>query len=471
VILTCLLAVGGLFVVVGALWLAIVSWAALGDVGRFALLGILTGGIAVAGRSLGERGYARSGFALLVIASQLIWANGAYLIFLLKLEEKPGAWCLLAALVAALTFGFALSRSSTVLATLATIDTIFASLFLGAALSTGAATGAAIWCLVTSALLAGVAFVAHRRGGIRLGLPPALGAFAFTLGSWVAGLALAAGSDTQLFACVWPYGVLALTVVASVGLSRAGERAYAIVALVALWILATLTPTVEALSHWDEVGFEYGATIAGGLLIVAAFHWPPLRDREGPQLLAVFAGLVSVTVPPAFTALGRLANLDGDRLLGELLELDFAARVNHPLFCLPYLVGTSGALVALGVLFSRDAERTLPYRALELAGLGAFFLTLTVLSLFRYSEFLYPAVIFGGGLAALGAGVWRRHVILVVVPALFLVLNVWIQYFAKLTEPVPLALLLMGFGIGVLVSGVLFEKKVKPFLPELKTWA
>jgi hypothetical protein len=185
----------------------------------------------------------------------------------------------------------------------------------------------------------------------------------------------------------------------------------------------------------------------------------------------VIGGLVSVVAAPSILALSKLCDKDGLDLLYQALDLPYAERAAHPFFALPYLVGTCGALVTLGVVFSNDAERKIPYRALELAGLAAFSGTLTIASLARSRDLLYPAVLFAGSAFALAVGAWRRHLLLVVIPGAVLVLNAWIQYFEKLSDDVPLALLLIGFGVSVLVGGVLFERKVRPFLPEMRTWA
>jgi hypothetical protein len=165
--------------------------------------------------------------------------------------------------------------------------------------------------------------------------------------------------------------------------------------------------------------------------------------------------------------------VDGDALFLEVLDpkLSPAERLEHRLFYLPYLVMTAGALVGLAVLFSRGASRKLPYRLLEVAGLLVFFGTLSVLSVARYREFLYPTVLFTGGALALAAGAYARHLLLVVVPALALVVNAWFQYFAKLTGKVPIGLLLVGFGIGIIAGGVTFEMRVRRRLSELKAWA
>ena len=64
--------VGGFFVLLGALWLAVVSWSAFGEAGRLGLLVALSAGVAVAGRVVEKRGWVRSGFALMTIATQLL---------------------------------------------------------------------------------------------------------------------------------------------------------------------------------------------------------------------------------------------------------------------------------------------------------------------------------------------------------------------------------------------------------------
>ncbi len=191
---------------------------------------------------------------------------------------------------------------------------------------------------------------------------------------------------------------------------------------------------------------------------------------EGPQRAAILVGLPSVVAATGFKALAKLVDRNGDVLLREAVGLSPPELLASPLFHLSYTLGTAVVLVGLGLLFARDAERKAPYRVLELAGLVLFFGVLTVLSLARHRELLYPALVFGGGVAAFAVGARERHVLLVVVPAAFLVLQGWIQYFAKLSD-FPLGVLLMGFGLGTLGSAVVFERKVRPRLGELGGWA
>jgi hypothetical protein len=212
--------------------------------------------------------------------------------------------------------------------------------------------------------------------------------------------------------------------------------------------------------------------VIGTLAVVAGFRWPAIAERSGAQLLAVLAGLASIAIAPVTLALVRLHDRNGDTLFLELLDpsLGPAERLEHRLFYLPYLVVTSGVLVSLGLAFSKN-ERRLPYRLLEISGLAAFFGTLSLLSFIRSSEILYPSVLAGGGVVALVAGAWGRHVLLVFVPAGALTIQLWFQYFAKLRGRAPMPLLVIGFGIGLLIGAAFFEKRVRPKLKELEEWA
>ena len=61
--------------------------------------------------------------------------------------------------------------------------------------------------------------------------------------------------------------------------------------------------------------------------------------------------------------------------------------------------------------------------------------------------------------------------LLVAVASGFLLLNGFVQYFAKLHEAVHWGLLAVGFGVALLGLAILYEKKVKHLLPKLKQWA
>ena len=86
-------------------------------------------------------------------------------------------------------------------------------------------------------------------------------------------------------------------------------------------------------------------------------------------------------------------------------------------------------------------------------------------------DWFYPLVLLVGGAVVIGLGVWQRRAVLVASAALALLLNLWLQYFAKLHDRVPTFGLLLGFGVGLLAFGLLYERRVKRALPALKEWA
>jgi hypothetical protein len=409
------------------------------------------------------------------LASQLLWADGGYMLSMAGLEEKPLPWTALAAAIALLTFALAIRRGSWFFSTLASIDALIALVTLGASLESGSDAGPALWAFVCALALAALAAVGRRQAGDRVAIPPAVFAVLLVFSSFGLGLALLDkyGSPRTAFPFLWPYGLIAASFGAAHGLGRAGAKPHRGLALFLGCIMLAIAPSVHALVKDKAHLFLYIATVLGTGLIVAAFHWAPIRDDATARGIAILTGLASVVTAPALNAM-RLIDEQGDELFREALELKFGEELmRNPLFYLSYACGTATVLVALGVVFARgeeESESKWPYRLLELAGLVLFFGTLTILSLARWRELLYPAVLFGGGVAALAVGARERHVLLVVIPGAFLLLNAWIQYFAKLHD-VPILLLLLGLGLGILGGGVLFEKKVKPYLPKLKTWA
>lgn len=129
-VLALLLLVGGLFVLVGALWIVFVGWSILGETGRFGLLFALTAGIAGTGAALEKKGYARSGYALVVLGSQMLWADGGYLLSLAGALSSAGAWAAVAAPVTAVSTALALRKKSLGAGVLAALGfTVFAVCF------------------------------------------------------------------------------------------------------------------------------------------------------------------------------------------------------------------------------------------------------------------------------------------------------------------------------------------------------
>ncbi|HZU98047.1 MAG TPA: DUF2157 domain-containing protein, partial [Planctomycetota bacterium] len=344
-----------------------------------------------------------------------------------------------------------------------------AALFLGRGeLSIEGALPIAAWNLGAAVALALVAALAKRLQVEEAGIPLAFASALFLFGSWLASLGMLEGPPTPA-ADLWPLLLAAVGLGAAL-LARA-EPYRAIALAPSLGVIAA-GPLVVSLRYAGEPVHLYYGTMAGGALLVLAFKWETLASRHGLQVAAILAGLAAVGVAPVVLALLRLGDQNGDALFLEVLDpkLGPAERLGHRLFQLPYLVMTSGVLVGLGVLFSRSQERKLPYRLLEVAGLAIFFGTLSLLSFLRWSEYLYPTVLVAGAVAAIAVGALARQVLLVVGPSVALVIQVWFQYFAKLYGKAPLALLIIGFGLSLLVGAVVFERKVKPRLGEMERW-
>jgi len=185
---------------------------------------------------------------------------------------------------------------------------------------------------------------------------------------------------------------------------------------------------------------------------------------------ATASALPSAALTPAVFAVVECFDRDGFALLRE--ALDTLGRVHETRFVyLSIVTGVAGVLVLLGALFSRDAERKLGYRLIEVAGLLLFFGAFTLLSLPDADEDLFYAgtLLLGGG-AVVGLGLWARRAMLVVIAGAALLLNAFVQYFAKLGDALHWSLLTVGFGLALLGLGFLYERRVKHLLPQLKEW-
>ena len=110
------------------------------------------------------------------------------------------------------------------------------------------------------------------------------------------------------------------------------------------------------------------------------------------------------------------------------------------------------------------------YRLLEIGALVQLYGLLTLQVLAAQHETAPAALALGSsaGLLALGAATRRAAVLLVSAAAL--IVNLWVQYFVRLVGVFPLSVRLVGFGVGLLVGGVLYEQQVKQRLSRLKDW-
>ena len=68
-------------------------------------------------------------------------------------------------------------------------------------------------------------------------------------------------------------------------------------------------------------------------------------------------------------------------------------------------------------------------------------------------------------------GVWARRALLVSVAGVALLLNLLIQYFAKIGSQLHWGLVVLGFGLLLLALAVFYERRIKHLLPQLTGWA
>ncbi|MBX3472706.1 MAG: hypothetical protein KF878_38120, partial [Planctomycetes bacterium] len=443
-------------------------WAALDDTGRgvltlLAALGLVGGGQATVLRRPDEPWPQ----ALVAAGSLLGWAAAWFLLEGQDASHRPGPWAATGGLIAAVTCGLAVVNRSTPLSALSAGHAAVAAVFLGQHLSSGTALGPALYTGAVAAAFALVAAALHVARGEAVAAPHGAAAGLWLWASALCGLALLAGrADHATFAAAWPYGAL---VVAAVG-ALALPGVHRVIAAVAAAPLVALVPTVLAFAHHRDVVYLQVAMGTGFLVIAAAFLVPAAAKTAARQVLVILPALVPTAFCSGVLCLARCGGKRGDELLAEALgtlgrvhETDFAA--------LASVVGAAGVFVGLAFLFAPRAASKAPYRLLEVSGLLLFFGTLTLLSLLKVTDWFYPLLLLVGGAAVIGLGVWQRRAVLVAAAALALVLNLWLQYFVKLYDRVHMFGLLLGFGLGLIVFALLYERRVKRVLPVLREWA
>ncbi len=270
------------------------------------------------------------------------------------------------------------------------------------------------------------------------------------------GVALLGKADHRAFAVAWPYVAV---VVSGVG-ALASRGRYAALAGLAAGAILAIVPTTGALILHDEMAFVLTAVAVGFVVVSAAFLSSRLSRDPGVQAAWVLTGIVSAVAAPSLLFLGKCWDKDG-----------LAALTGEDGGYLVLALVVPAALVASSYVFGRRARNKDVYRMLELAGLAQVFGTFTLQSLVHGKDLFYPLVVLGVGAAFLVVGATTRRATLVVLASGALVVNLSIQYFAKLWELVPVSLLVLVFGLTLLAGGVLYERRIKHLLPGLRDWA
>ncbi len=441
----------GLFTTVAVAY----AFSQLDEVGRLGLLIGLTAGAFVGGGMAEKRGAPLGGMVLLALGSQLLWIVGAQIISMSHVGDGPGVIAALAAVVSLVTYGLALLRRAGPFGVLAAMDVAVLCASLGAYLRTGSVMGPAAFALGVAGLYALLAQVASWREAKSTALPMALGAGgAAALSAFVGGVVMVDHWDTHgLLGAAWPFVVAA---VASVAVAAKASSPLKDAAAFVAGAIVVLAPTAEAMLR-DELGFTLFAVGVGGAVLVAALWRPELKERGEVRAEALLAGLFGVMASPD----ARLLHTIGEGR-GEWLAGDSGARW-------VVMGAVSAGLLATSYAVTARVSRA-RYRLLEVGALVQLYGLLTLQVLAAHREAAPAALALGSsaGLLALGAVTRRAAVLLISVAAL--IVNLWVQYFARLEGVFPLSVRLVGFGVGLLVGGVLYEQQVKQRLSRLKEW-
>lgn len=441
--------VAGLFATVAVAW----AFALLDAAGRLGLLSALTVGAIAGGFVAGRRGAPLGGAVLLALGSQLLWAVGAQAIAMSGVGDGPGVLAALAAGVSAVTFALALYRRSGAFGVLAALDVAVFAGELGAWMSRGSVMGPPAYGLAVAAGYALLAGVCSWREAKAAAVPMALGAAVAAGGSALSGLwVLAYRWETHgLAGAAWPFVVAA----AAAPLVRAPSPLKDAASFVA-GAVVVFAPTIEALLR-EELGFTVGAVVVGAAVLAAAVWRPELRERDDARAEALLAGMFGVTAAPALRLFHGVVDVPGEWMRpGEAVRWALVA-------------GVTGGLLALSYAATRRVSRA-RYRLLEVGALAAWFglVTVQVLCAPREVGPAALALVTSAGLTALGATTRRAAVMLVAAAAL--AVHLWVQYFVRLEDVLPLSVRLVGFGVGLLVGGVLYEQQVRHRLSRLKEW-
>ncbi len=446
--------VAGLFAALNFLVFASLFAHATGRPGQLGLMVAITLTAAIVGVQQARKGRELLGAALVLGATQLLWIDAALLLDLdmVHLVTSTGAWTVASGLVLGTTYAVTLARHPSG-ALLAAFDGVIFTACLGVFLSRGEPLGPPLYAFGVAWLYVGLAAGAHFAK--RPGATVVLGAFGLfaALGSAFLGTALLASSEDHLvFGSLWALAPLGSLLV----FAFRGVESHRTIARAGTAVLLATIPVTEAVLRPNDSPYVVIAALIGAGAVFVALRLPTWQI----QIAGTFIGVMNAVLVPSAAFLDKCL---GDGGLHVLLSP-----------AVPYMIAALGAPIALllaAAFSSPDTTRRAGYRFVEVAALLQLFGLTTLASLVRSEDFFYPAAILLTGTFALALGVARRHVVIVALASGALLLNLWIQYFQKLRDTFPTAVLVIGFGIGLLVAGVIYERKIRHVLPKLKEWS
>jgi hypothetical protein len=428
------------------------AFSQLDALGRLGLLVALTVGVS-AGAAFSERRQAPvSSLVLLALATQLLWTLGAQVLHMTHALRDEGAVALIAALVSAVTYVTALARRAPLLSALSAFDVAIATGALGLYLRTGTTMGPAYYSFAVALFYALLSVIATWRKPDTLAAPFALAFGLCAAASVLSGLSVMrdASNTTEQIGALWPY----LVGVAMVALTQTKPPTANVATLVA-GAVVVMVPTIEAFSI-DTPAAVALALLIGGCSLAAALFWPRLRHADDVRTEALYAALAGVLVSPDLRLL---------RVMVRRADQGDASAVWWALVVVPSLALLALARAVTGRI-SRDN-----HRLLEVAGVAPLLGVLTLQSLNEMRSWVYAALALGVSVIFSAYGALSRRAAVFVVASAAIVLNVCIQYFVRLEWLFPLSIRLVGFGVGLLVAGVLYEQQLKHRVTRLRNWA
>jgi len=442
-------AVSGIFATVAIAF----TFSQLDESGRLALLVGLTGAAFVGGGLVEQRGAPVGGAVLVGLGTQLLWAVGAQLIHMGSGFHGAGPPALLAGVVSAVTYVVALQRRATALSVIATLDLVVFAAALGEHLRTGTVMGPPSYALMVAGGYALLALGAARRAPESVAWPLALAAGGSAAASAALGVVVMDEHPEgyRLVGALWPYFVALLAVAAS----RATLPLASVGAFIA-GAIVVVAPTAEAFAR-ETLPMAVVAVLIGSAALAAALTAPGLRRESDARPEAILAALFGMLCAPDL------------RLAGIITRSEYADAAPYASLWWALVVATSLGLLATALGVTGRVSRA-NHRLVEVAGLAPLLGAVTQLVLTKTSP-VGPALVALGCAAALAAyGFFARRAVVFLGAAAALVVHGWIQYFVRLADVFPLSIRLVGFGVGLLVAGVLYEQQLRPRVAILRDW-
>jgi hypothetical protein len=278
---------------------------------------------------------------------------------------------------------------------------------------------------------------------------------------WSTASAVVSMTSAELKSWLWVYALVSLVAIAARSVRTEAGLAARTLQFSALGMLV-LAPSIQVLVFRDQAAVAGVLALLGVALVAYAARKTGLE--AGRERAAIVVGLAAATLGPSVLALLACMNHTATEL-GERARFAGSARWTYLALC----GVVSGMLFALA-LASRALRRE-HRRALELAALGAgagvaFLLSLPV----ARDDLFYSTMALAFGGAGLTVALLRWRLVLALASAAVMLLVLSVQYFAKLASALHWGLLAVGFGLLVLLAGMLYERRLKQLLPEWNRW-